>query len=357
MKKIIFIILLLLIIPFKVNAASIYYANVTGPTNAKIGNEISEVFMITIDGVKQNDKNSPGVVAVVFELNFDDLVLTPTGINSNGWTSELIYDQSSKKYYVQSTIGFHPEYVCSDGILNCGKYKVTIEFMVNETNKETTTIKIGEIQVGLLNQIFDESEISEKDIKIITGKGTDSHTLIIKDNETTTPIKPKDSIVKNETKKNIKTQIKTNNVTNTTNIDKKNNHLKELKIEGYEIEFDKYKSIYEIEVPNTVNQLKITATPESSKAKVSITGADNLQESNGKVLIEVKPNEGDSKLYIINVTNLEEEIQKKENDFTITEDQIELGKKILIGIAIVIIVMFIIIRIRDRIVEKNIDKL
>ena len=357
MKKILFIILLLLIIPVKVNAASVYYANVTGPTNAKIGNEISEVFMITIDGVKQNDKNSLGVAAVVFELNFDDVVLTPTGINSNGWTSELIYDQSSKKYYVQSTIGFHPEYVCSDGILNCGNYKVTIEFMVNETNKEKTTIKIGEIQVGLLNQIFDGSEISENNIKIITGKGTDSHTLIIKDNEGTTPTKPKDSIVKNETKKNIKTQVKTNNVTNTTNTDKKNNHLKELKIEGYEINFDKYKNIYEVAVQKNVNSLKITAIPEGSKAKVTITGADNLQENNGKVIIEVKPEEGDSKLYIINTFQVEEEVIKKENKIVITDDQIELGKKILIGVAIVIVVIFIIVKIRDRIVEKNIDKL
>ena len=142
-----------------------------------------------------------------------------------------------------------------------------------------------------------------------------------------------------------------------TKFDKKNYHLKELKIDGYEIDFDKYKNIYSIEVPKDINSLDITATPEGSKAKVTITGADNLQENNYKVTIEVTSEEGESKTYIINVSQIKEETKKNENGFIITDDQIELGKYILIGIAGVLLIIFIIVKIRDLKVEKGIDKL
>ena len=368
MKKFykIIILLLLLMIPLNIKAAGIYASFVSGPDSIKIGTEFSETFNIRFDGIKQNDKDSLGVAAVVFELVFDDTVLTPTGINSNGWTSELDYDEKEKKYYIASTIGLHPEYVCSDGILNCGRYNITVEFLVNDTKKGTTSIKIGEIQVGFHKQILDESiTFDEKNLVIAKGKGENTHTITIKDNEKVSTVVEKPSIVKNTDKVDISKNVKNNTKTptsktpqdTTTSTDKKNNHLKSLQIENYDITFDKYKNIYSIEVPSDVNELKVTAVAEGAKAKVEITGADNLENNKNRVNIVVTPEEGDTKTYIINVTKIEDKKVAKKKGFSLTEDQIEIGKYALIGLAGFIILIVIIIKIRDKIVEKGIDKL
>lgn len=365
-KKILFLLLLsIFFIPLIVKGASIYTSKVTGLSSVKIGDEFSENFYIRFDGVSQNDKDSLGVAVVNFEIIFDDSILTITGVSSNGWETQIWRDEKTGKYYALSTIEGHPDYVCLDGILNCGRYEISIEFLLKDTTKETTTIKIGEIEAGLLHQIFDDKEISLDDVILVTGKGEYSHTITIKNNEKQTEVSNKESIVQSKTNVNIKQQT-TNNTKTTTNnniktvknnsTDKKNNHLKSLIIEDYEISFDKYKSIYQIEVPINVNSLNISALAEGNKAKVSIIGADNLEQNNNKVTIEVTPEEGEAKTYIINVTRVDEKKEIKKESFKLTDEQIEIGKYILIGGILLIVLVFIIIKIRDRHVEKGLDK-
>ena len=258
-RSIVLIMLLILLMPLTVKSASVYTSKVTGLSSVKIGEEFSENFYIRFDGVNQNDENSLGVAVVSFEIIFDDSILTITGVSSNGWATQIFQDENTKKYYALSTIEGHPDFVCTDGILNCGRYEITIEFLLKSTTKEKTTIAMGEIEAGLLPQIFDEKDISLDNVILVSGKGENSHTITIKNNEKVETTSEKTSIVENSTKKDIKQQvtnstekkITSNNSTNsnsttnnqTTNSDKRNNHLKSLLIEGYEINFDKYKNI------------------------------------------------------------------------------------------------------------------
>ena len=133
------------------------------------------------------------------------------------------------------------------------------------------------------------------------------------------------------------------------------NYLKSLEIEGYKIDFNKHQSIYKIEVAKEVRELKIEAIPESNNAKVEIVGADNIDENN-KIIINVTAENGEVKKYIININRIKDE--KKDNSFLfeITEDQKKMGiifSSIVLGLGIII---FIIIRIRDRKIEKGINK-
>ena len=132
-------------------------------------------------------------------------------------------------------------------------------------------------------------------------------------------------------------------------------YLKELTIEGYKLDFNAHQFIYSIEVPIEVKELKVNAVPSSSKAKVEITGADNLEENN-KLIINVTAENGEEQKYIVNIKRIEEEKKEKGSFFEITDDQ----KKIALIFAGVIaglgLIIYIIIRIRDRKIEKGMDK-
>ncbi len=137
-----------------------------------------------------------------------------------------------------------------------------------------------------------------------------------------------------------------------------NNNLKELVITGYEIDFDKYKKIYSIEVKNTVNDLEVTALPEATTSKVEIKGADNLTKNDDKVTIEVTSTDKKTKTYVINVKRNSDEVKSKiENNFKIDDKYLNYAMYFAIAALGVGLIIFIIVKIRDRKIEKGIDKL
>lgn len=76
-----------------------------------------------------------------------------------------------------------------------------------------------------------------------------------------------------------------------------NNNLSELKVEGYDIKFDKNTLEYEITVDSDVDSLDITALVEDSNAWVKIEGNDNFKEGKNEVKITVYAENGSSKTY------------------------------------------------------------
>ncbi len=81
----------------------------------------------------------------------------------------------------------------------------------------------------------------------------------------------------------------------------KNNYLKSLSVEGYDISFDKDTLEYSIEVGNEVEKVKINAQTEDSKASVSGTGEREVSEGNNKLEVRVEAENGNVKTYVINV--------------------------------------------------------
>lgn len=81
----------------------------------------------------------------------------------------------------------------------------------------------------------------------------------------------------------------------------KNNYLKSLSIDGYEISFDKETLEYSIEVENGVEKVNIKATTEDSSASVSGTGEKEVTEGNNKLEVKVTAENGNERTYVINV--------------------------------------------------------
>ena len=81
----------------------------------------------------------------------------------------------------------------------------------------------------------------------------------------------------------------------------KNNYLKSLSIEGYEIKFDKNTLEYSIEVENDVEKVNIKAVTEDSKASVIGTGEKEVSEGNNKLEVKVTAENGNERVYVINV--------------------------------------------------------
>lgn len=82
----------------------------------------------------------------------------------------------------------------------------------------------------------------------------------------------------------------------------KDNTLKSLSVEGYDIKFNKDTLEYSIEVDNLVDSIKVNAVVNDKTATYEITGNTNLSVGTNAVKINVTAENGDIKTYVINVT-------------------------------------------------------
>lgn len=82
------------------------------------------------------------------------------------------------------------------------------------------------------------------------------------------------------------------------------NYLKELGVEGYELspKFDKDTLEYSLKVDESVEKIKINATANDSKASVSGAGEITLTPGENKIEIKVTAENGNEKVYKLNIT-------------------------------------------------------
>ena len=83
----------------------------------------------------------------------------------------------------------------------------------------------------------------------------------------------------------------------------KNNYLSSLEVEGYSItpDFDSDILTYELYIPDTVNKVKINATPQSSKSTVTGTGEIEIDSTITEVTITVTSETNSQRRYIISI--------------------------------------------------------
>lgn len=82
----------------------------------------------------------------------------------------------------------------------------------------------------------------------------------------------------------------------------KNNYLKSLTVEGYNINFNKETLEYNLELENHVTSLNISAQVEDSKSSIVGGGTINVSEGVNKITITVTAQNGNTKTYVINAT-------------------------------------------------------
>lgn len=83
-----------------------------------------------------------------------------------------------------------------------------------------------------------------------------------------------------------------------------NNYLKSLAIDGFDISpsFDKETKEYSVEVPNGTDKVNIKAEKADSSASVKGDGEESVTEGVNKIEIKVTAENGNERVYVINVT-------------------------------------------------------
>lgn len=365
MRKIYMIFLFLLFLCPVYGMAEENFCDIVADDEVKIGDTIKVDLAFDFkDAV--NVSSDYGIYMVAFEIDYDETIFDIVDITTKANWDESVY-LSNGKYYGLAIYG-NPE---SDSVSTYrGKYIMRLSLLVKNTSKKETTFSIKEYGAMLIDKnVRYYSDLKNTDIKQIEEQGNIFHTFKIKEgvannNSTSSIVEKKDIDIKSEIKKDASTinnKAANNQKKEETNVsdDNKdyNNYLKLLEIEGYKIDFNKHQSIYSIEVDKNVNSLNIKAECESNKSTVKINGADNLEKAKDKVTIDVTSGKKETKTYIINIKRIEE---KEDNSDAFSINISENQKKIIIifvscvlGIGLII---FIIIKVRDRKVEKNIDK-
>lgn len=112
-----------------------------------------------------------------------------------------------------------------------------------------------------------------------------------------------------------------NNNDPTSNTKSSDNYLKSLTIKNGVLlpTFNKDISNYSLEVGNEITKLDVSAITNNKNAKVTITGADNLQVGANAVNIEVTAEDGSIRVYTINVTRSEQASNNKLSGITIKD--------------------------------------
>ena len=208
------------------------------------------------------------------------------------------------------------------------KIQFTAQIIINNEIKEENQIVTNELE----NEIIDnQEEIVQEITKTITviekktennedkkqdekndNKSNENNESKIPDTEKNNSNQEKINNQSEKTSSNVSSQKKSTSSNVSINNEKQavyngsnNNYLS--KIEGIELNttFNKENGTYFVNTSNTDN-INIVATAEDSSAKVNITGNDNIQNGNNKILISVTAENGDVRYYRIFV-NCEEE--------------------------------------------------
>ncbi len=362
MKKVTIILLLLVItlIPFNVNAASIKSTSVTGANEKTVGEEFYLSFAINFSDIKKGTTNGLGIWLIVYEIDFDDTVFTVTNISSSNFDSAVFKENG--KYYVLSEVSTSnsSQNKCADGVLYCADYLATLKFFVKDTDKESSIIKMGKIEAGLFDMSGSGDSYLIDDMIMVTATSDKSQTIKI--NKSLSAIKEAPiSIIDNSKPKTDNKPV--TKVPEKAAVTKSNNkYLKSLEIENYEISFDKTKNDYEINIEKGINKLDLKVELEDSKATYKILGADDLETNNYKVSVEVTAENGEKNTYNINakivdnkdiIMSKDKKVKKEIKKFKIDKKYIIIGGTLLS----IVIIIAIIVNINDRRKEKALDNL
>lgn len=139
-------------------------------------------------------------------------------------------------------------------------------------------------------------------------------------------------------------------------------YIKELKIDGYDIDFDSKTQDYTIKVDNEINKLDISVELYDKNGRYIITGASDLNSFSNKISILVTSSDNEEREYKINVIREKQEINKA----SITGEVNNIVKKTNIksyipfiggGIVLIILLVLIIKKLSSKKLDKFLDNI
>lgn len=334
-----------ILFPLQTKALSITTASLSTAEEQTVGNYFNVSVNVNFAGLNKNNVSSDGVYMVLCELEFDNSALEITNASSSGYDTGVL--TSDGKYYILSEVNSTIN-TCADDFLVCSDYKATLQFFVKNTQKESVTLKLTEVEV-VGYKVDVEAEYYENPITTSIVSNT---VRTIRLSQTDKKVVEPNSIAKNSTPKiNTTTAPKTKSNTSSNNKSSKespskteeesttskstNKNLKSLSIKGYDINFKKDKYVYKITVPKKVTEVEVIAKPEDEKATYTIIGANNLKKDKNTIKIIVTAENQEKLTYFVEVMK---DTEKSENTDSITN---KLNKVVIIVVIIVVLISLI----------------
>lgn len=372
-KKIMIFLLLVVLLPFPINATpTIKKTRLIIPDSVAKGTSFSFTFGIDFSGIEKDKKDGQGIAGVEFEIDYDDdlLILTDIQSQQNTWESEEKEKDGIKYIFSTITESNQAGNKCTDGILNCTNYMVTVSFYLKNTEKETTTISIGRTNVILLDKFDFNKEYKEEEIiknaQLVSINANETKTITITKSDT--PVSeqiPEPFISSNDKNSQLDLgQVVAQKIENVQKLESNNNYIKSLQIENYEINFRKTKKEYDLKIDQGINELRIKVELDDERSTYKIIGADNLKENNNQVTIEVTAENGEKNTYTIHIKEKIEDVDSEKNITNAKTDndpKIKINKTYLIiggiGFGVLVILIFIIKKVVDRKLDKALDEM
>lgn len=295
-SKYIFILLLItMLFPFQVFAKGSVAPN---KTSISIVEGSSTTFKVSASNaagkvtISSNDKSIATVNKSSVWLDNDSTTVTVKGLKAGTTTIKVVIDAAT---YDEEVI----------------KKTQTIKVTVTEpksTNNKLSSLKVSPKNIDfsanktnytiVVNNDVDEINITAKaadDSAKVTGTGTKK--LNVYDNTFNVVV-----TAENGTKKTYTIVVKRKDKDGNDHVLSSNTKLKDLNVDNYNVVFDDSKDTFTLKVPKDVESLKVSATPESSAAKVEVTGNENLESGENIVNIKVTAENGNTKTYKLIVT-------------------------------------------------------
>ncbi len=390
-KKFLILLVICLLIPFRVKAIDsimVTGSNITGPGETKVGEEVDLSFSINFSGVGDTGDHAFYIAYIEYDIECNQQVLLPTTFNHDAWNTQISGDFGRYTVYAiyDGNDAFSTQ--CQDEVF-CNNINTTIRFYVKQTTDVVTMVKINNVRVWYVDLLSLDEENLEESMKnnirqYNVAQNTYKSILINQTEQTeikeptsqignTQPETPKTDTIKENLETKVAPKISstpTSNPSTNTNqpLEKSNNNfLSLLQVKNYQLSFDKNVNDYEIEILKDVNSLNVTATPEDEKATKNIIGFDNLEANNHQVKIEVTAENGEKRTYTISAKikdttkeNLTTTNKKNKNKKKSKKLKIKLEKKhyIIGGISLfILLIIFIIIKFKDRKIDKALKDL
>lgn len=298
-------------------------------------------------------------------INYDKDVLELVGISSNSLDEYSNYNYSTSKYIYAST-----DVLAEDSVVLTFTFKAKMEQNTNIkiTNErvaidgtEVSLVSNSDVDVKISRALSSNNDITsltssigvfdkpfDKDVleytlyvdywvksvtlngvledKYASTLGFKEYALTGDTTVITLPVVAENGAIKSYTIKVVKVYPKSTN-----------NYLSKLKIEGYEIDFNKDILEYSIKVASDIETLDITAVAEDSSARVNIYGNSNFKEGENKVTVVVTAEDGSERTYTITVNKETKEEVAESND-TEEKNNNQLEKTVIIILIILVII-------------------
>ena len=318
-----------------VNQKGVVTANKSGTVNivANVEDVYSLTYSVTVSEISSGTYNIDDVNETIAVDNADIATIMNNIKVTNG---EIMIYNASNKYVTSGNI--------KDGyklkIMNDAKLlkTYTLTIVENVANNDLESLTVKDYTIDFDKEKTNYTIIVDNDVtKVqVDAKASESsakveilgnENLVVGGNTVTITVTGNDKTTKTYTINVIRKAGEDESQASTADV-----YLESLKIENYNLNFDKKVFNYDLKIDYDLKELKIDANASDNQASVEISGNENLKNKS-KITISVTSLDGSSQIYTINI------IKKNENLWKTIVSILELvALALLVALCVILIV-------------------